>query len=143
MCAEKNMEVPSEGSLGRIGVAESVVALIAFKEAMELDGIVGTSGGLVEDITSFVRKGETPKGVRVTRDEEDRLEIDLSIIVEYGRDVREIASALQVKVMDEVEKMTGNRPKAVNINIVKVYVPQKEKTAPAPEHESESTTDNP
>lgn len=135
MCAEKNMEVPTEENLGRIGVAESVVALIAFKEALELDGVVGTSGGLVEDITSFVRKGETPKGVRVTHDEENRLEIDLSIIVEYGRDIRELASALQIRVMDEVEKMTGSRPKAVNIKIDKVHIPQKEKTAPAPEAE--------
>jgi uncharacterized alkaline shock family protein YloU len=139
MCAEKKMTVPTEGNLGRIDVAESVVALIAFKEAMELEGVAGTSGGLVKDIASFIRKGDAPKGVRVTRDEEGQLEIDLSIVVEYGRDVRELASALQLKVMDGVERMTGNRPKAVNVNLVNVHFPQKEKTVPEPEADSSTT----
>jgi len=133
MCAEKKMPVPTEGDLGRIDVAESVVALIAFKEAIEMEGVVGTGGGLVKDITSFIRKGDTPKGVKVTRNEEGLLEIDLSIIAEYGRDIRQLAASLQTKVMDGVEKMTGSRPKAVNVNLVNVHIPQKEKTSPAPE----------
>jgi len=133
MCAEKKVTVESEEKMGRVDVAESVVALIAFKEAMEVDGVVGTTGGLVEDITSFVRKGDTPKGVRVTRSEDGQLVIDLSIIVEYGRDIRQLASSLQIKVMDEVEKMTGNRPSTVNINLVSLHIPQKEEAAPPTE----------
>ena len=135
MCAEKRMTIQSEEKMGRIDVAESVVALIAFKEAMEVDGVVGTTGGIVEDITSFVRKGDTPKGVRVTRNEEGLLEIDLSIVVEYGKDIRQLASSLQIKVMDEVEKMTGSRPTTVNINLVSLHIPQKAESVPTYEAE--------
>ncbi|MFH1739916.1 MAG: Asp23/Gls24 family envelope stress response protein [bacterium] len=143
MCAEKKMTVQSEEKMGRIDVAESVVALIAFKEAMEVDGVVGTTGGLVEDITSFVRKGDAPKGVRVTRNEEGLLEIDLSIIVEYGRDIRQLAASLQIKVMDEVEKMTGGRPTTVNINLVSLHIPQKGKDILIPELEPEAEPSSP
>ncbi len=130
MCAEKKMTIPTEGNLGTIDVAESVVAVIAFKEAMEVDGVVGTSGGLVDDITSFIRKGDAPKGIRVTRNPEGELEIDVSVIVEYGRDIRQLASNLQIRVMDEVERMTGTRPKGVNINLVSVHIPSKEQPSP-------------
>ena len=127
MCAEKKVTVQSDETIGKIDVAESVVALIAFKEAMEVDGVVGTTGGIVDDIASLVRKGDTPKGVRVTRDEEGKLVIDVSIIVEYGRDIRQLASNLQVRVMEEVEKMTGARPKSVNINLVNLHIPPSNK----------------
>ena len=137
MCADKKITVPTEGDMGHIQVDESVVALIAFKETVEMDGVVGTSGGLVKDFAAFIRKGEVPKGVRVTRDDEGQLVVDLSIVIEYGRDVRELAAALQVKVMDEVEKMTGNRPKTVNIHLAKVDLSPKEKSAAPQEDEPE------
>ncbi len=141
MCAEKKMSIPSEGNLGSIDVAESVVAVIAFKEAMEVDGVVGTVGGLVDDITSFIRKGDAPKGVRVTRSPEGVLEIDVSVIVEYGRDVRQLAANLQVKVMDEIEKMTGTRPKSVNINLVSLHIPPKKEPILPVEAEPETETE--
>ncbi|HPA48080.1 MAG TPA: Asp23/Gls24 family envelope stress response protein [bacterium] len=131
MCAERKVTVQSEETIGKIDVAESVVALIAFKEAMEVEGVVGTTGGIVDDIASLVRKGDTPKGVKVARDEEGKLMIDVSIIVEYGRDIRQLASSLQVRVMDEVEKMTGSRPKSVNINLVNLHIPSARKKEPS------------
>ncbi len=105
--------------VGKIQVAERVFEHIAYREASQVEGVVGLGpeGSFVDDLRGLVKKGGSMRGVDVRR-EGDGLEINLSITLRYGCNIRELAQELQRRIVEAVECMTGQRPNKVNINLL-------------------------
>ena len=114
---------------GSIRIANEVVGIIAGLAAMEVKGVYGMSGGMVDGITELLKKKNLAKGVRVEVGEKEAA-IDLSIIVEYGSKVPEVAVAVQENVKRAIESMTGLTVVEVNVHIQGVEFQQEE---PQPE----------
>lgn len=109
-------------TIGEIKVSEGVFEHIAFREALQVDGIASL-GGESTGAAGWIRKGAGNKGVRI-RNENQVLEIDLAISVEYGRNIREVATELQNRVVSSIETMTGRRPGKVNVHLVSLVDPK-------------------
>ncbi|NLC53878.1 MAG: Asp23/Gls24 family envelope stress response protein [Firmicutes bacterium] len=114
---------------GSIRIANEVVGVIAGLAAMEVKGVYGMSGGMVDGITELLKKKNLAKGVRVEVGEKEAA-IDLSIIVEYGSKIPEVAVAVQENVKRAIESMTGLVVVEVNVHIQGVEFQQEE---PLPE----------
>ncbi|HHW11790.1 MAG TPA: Asp23/Gls24 family envelope stress response protein [Firmicutes bacterium] len=114
---------------GSIRIANEVVGVIAGLAAMEVKGVYGMSGGMVDGITELLKKKNLSKGVRVEVGEKEAA-IDLSIIVEYGTKIPEVAVAVQENVKRAIESMTGLTVVEVNVHIQGVEFRQEE---PVPE----------
>jgi uncharacterized alkaline shock family protein YloU len=96
-------------SLGRITIASDVVAQIVANVAAEAYGVVGMAGrGLAR------LRGR--RGIQIGR-EGDAVTIDLSVVVEYGLNLAEVASTLRNRVAYEVERLTGLQVAAVEVHI--------------------------
>lgn len=111
---EKN---PS-GIDGVITLDEKVVTTIAGLAAREVDGIhsIGRS--------RFFVFGDNPKrGVR-TEVGDVQAAFDLDVVVDYGRDIRELARRLREKTAEEVGKMAGRDVVEININVVDIKLPE-------------------
>lgn len=114
---------------GSIRIANEVVGVIAGMAAMEVKGVYGMSGGMVDGITELLKKKNLAKGVRVEVGEKEAA-IDLSILVEYGSKIPEVAVAVQENVKRAIESMTGLVVVEVNVHIQGVEFQQEE---PPPE----------
>lgn len=114
---------------GSVRIANEVVGVIAGLAAMEVKGVYGMSGGMVDGITELLKKKNLSKGVRVEVGEKEAA-IDLSIIVEYGTKIPEVAVAVQENVKRAIESMTGLTVVEVNVHIQGVEFRQEE---PVPE----------
>ena len=110
---------------GSIRIANEVVGVIAGLAAMEVKGVYGMSGGMVDGITELLKKKNLSKGVRVEVGEKEAA-IDLSIIVEYGSKIPEVAVAVQENVKRAIESMTGLTVVEVNVHIQGVEFKQEE-----------------
>src|SRR5690554_4082509 len=110
---------------GSIRIANEAVGVIAGLAAMEVKGVYGMSGGMVDGITEPLKKKKLAKGVRVEVGEKEAA-IDLSIIVEYGSKVPEVAVAVQENVKRAIESMTGLTVVEVNVHIQGVEIQQEE-----------------
>lgn len=103
------------GDQGTIKISEDVVASIAALAATETEGVGGLAAGLTAEIANLLGKKSQNKGVRVQLGEQDTVGVELSILVEFGKSVGEVALAVQKAVKAAVESMTGLKTAVVNV----------------------------
>lgn len=113
---------------GNVNISDEVISVIASLAASEVKGVFGMAGGIQGGIAELLGKKNLSKGVKLTAVEND-VTVDLSIIVEYGVKIPDVAWELQKKVKNEVEAMTGLNVVGVNISVDGVNVPKIDKEA--------------
>ena len=117
---------------GNVNISDEVISVIASLAASEVKGVFGMAGGIQGGIAELLGKKNLSKGVKLTAVEND-VTVDLSIIVEYGVKIPDVAWELQKKVKNEVEAMTGLNVVGVNISVDGVNVPKIDKEKEAEE----------
>ena len=101
-------------SLGRIAISSDAIAQIVGHTAPECYGVVGMAAkGRVGRLLPLdrLRQGITVGGGS------DGLTIDLYVVVEYGLNLAEVATAIRSRVAYEVERLTGLPVAAVEVHI--------------------------
>ena len=108
--------------LGEVLVDENVIAKCAGASACECFGIVGMSAISVRDGLARLLKVENlSNGVNVTI-ENNKLMIDLHVIVSYGVNIPSVCENLIENVKYKVEDTTGLEVRNINIYIEGVRV---------------------
>ena len=117
MADENNTNLSYDSSEGQISFADDVVAVIAGLATIEIDGVVGMSGGVADGIAEILGRKNFTRGVKV---EVGTLEaaIDLDIIAMYGMNIPDVCRKVQENVKKEVEMMTGLDVVEVNVNVM-------------------------
>lgn len=116
--------------MGTIQIAPEVIGVIAGLATVEVDGVAGMSGGFAGGIAELLGRKNLTKGVKVEVGQREAA-VDVSIIVEYGIKIPEIASEIQQNVKRSIETMTGLHVVEVNVHIHDVHF----KTAEKPDDE--------
>jgi uncharacterized alkaline shock family protein YloU len=112
--------------MGSIQIAPEVIAVIAGLATVEVPGVAGMSGGFAGGIADLLGRKNLSKGVKV---EVGQLEaaIDVSIIIEFGTRIPEVASEIQRNIKNAIESMTGLSVIEVNVHIHDVQFKAPEK----------------
>jgi uncharacterized alkaline shock family protein YloU len=110
------VEKADRAEFGSIRIADEVVSIIAGLAATEVPGVAGMSGGIAGGIGEILGRKNLSKGVKVEVGEKETA-IDLSIIVEYGVRIPEVAVRIQEAVKRAVESMTGLSVVEVNVHV--------------------------
>jgi len=108
---------------GQIDISNEVVAMVAGGAAIDCYGIVGmaSKNQIKDGLTEILRKENFARGVLV-RQEEDRIHIDMYIIVSYGTKISEVAHNVQTKVKYTLDHTVGLAVDSVNIYVQGVRV---------------------
>jgi uncharacterized alkaline shock family protein YloU len=107
-------------SMGTIRVSDEVVATIAGIAAAEVKGIAGMSGGIANGISTLLTGSQLTKGVKVEVKEKEAI-INLSVVVDYGTSIPDVAWQVQENVKRAVESMTGLAVSEVNVLVQGVH----------------------
>jgi uncharacterized alkaline shock family protein YloU len=97
--------------LGRISISHDAVAHIVGRVATEAYGVVGMGS------RKRLTRDRLRQGIRVGGSAEEGVTIELSVVVEYGLNLAEVASTLRNRVQYEVERLTGLRVASVEVRI--------------------------
>ena len=108
--------------LGNIHISEEVLATIAAAAATEVEGVGSLAANLGSDIAELLGKKNLAKGVHVQM-EEEKVTVELSILMSYGHTIPEVGRAVQDGVKNAVESMTGLEIAAVNVTVGGVTFP--------------------
>lgn len=108
------------GGIGEVHIADEVVAIVAGLAATDVDGVASMAGNITNELVSKLGKKNLSKGVRVTTILEGVVTVDLSLNIEYGRNILETSKKVQEKVKSAIENMTGLEVADVNIHIASV-----------------------
>src|ERR671916_2981773 len=121
----RQQESPLQGERGTTTLGDTVVSKIVGIAAQEVEGVQmggGTTramGGFLDSVSrpmSGVGGGSQTRGVSVEVGAEEAA-ADLSMAVEYGRQIPQAPEAVRKKVINRVENLTGLRVTEVNITV--------------------------
>lgn len=113
--------------IGSIQIAPEVIEVIAGLATVEVQGVAGMSGGFVGGIAELLGRKNLSKGVKVEVGQREAA-VDVSIIVEFGNRIPDVASDIQRSVKRSIESMTGLHVVEVNVHIHDVHFKTVEKT---------------
>lgn len=106
--------------MGNIQIAPEVIEIIAGLATIEVEGVAGMSGGLAGGIAELLGRKNLSKGVKVEVGHKEAA-VDVSIVVEYGHKIPEVASQIQRNVKQAIDSMTGLQVIEVNVHIHDVH----------------------
>lgn len=113
--AETKEYVTRTDELGNIHISEDVLAVIAGAAALEVEGVSALASGS-RDISELLGKKSLTRGIHV-QVEDERVQVELAIMVKYGYTILDVARAVQDAVTTNIESMSSLRVVNVNINV--------------------------
>ncbi|WP_128896722.1 Asp23/Gls24 family envelope stress response protein [Longirhabdus pacifica] len=113
--------------LGSIHIVPEVVEIIAGLATVEVEGVASMSGGFVGGIAEWLGRKNLAKGVKVEVGEKEAA-VDVSVIIEYGIRIPDVASEIQQNIQNAIQSMTGLQVVEVNVHIHDVHFAEAEKT---------------
>ena len=120
MAEDRNIyKIHDNGSLGEVQIADEVVAIIAGLAATEVDGVGSMAGNITNELVSKLGVKNLSKGVKITV-LEGVVTVDLTLNIEFGKNILEVSKKVQDKVKSSIENMTGLEVADVNIRIAGV-----------------------
>ena len=121
-----------------IQISNDVIAVIAGVAVSEVQGVSSMAGGFAGGISEVLSgKKNLAKGIKVDKDE-NKVKIDVNIIVEYGTRIPDVAFEIQNRVKTSVENMTGLKVEEVNVHVqgVNTNMVNKEESEQSEENEA-------
>jgi uncharacterized alkaline shock family protein YloU len=111
------MWMTEERRLGRIEVSLSAVAGLAAVAVLECYGVVGMARpGLYSGLVEVLQREHHRRGVLVKAVDE-RIVIDLYVVLEYGVRISEVANNIMENVKFRVEKALGVPIEEINVHV--------------------------
>ncbi len=117
-----------ESDLGMIDISKTAVSTIASQAINQCYGVVGMANkNLVTGIAKLLSH-DNRRGIDI-HIEEDQIDIDVYVIVEYGVNIRTVAESIQHTVKFHVEKSLGLPVESVNVYVQGLRMEKKEKSS--------------
>ena len=111
------MSAKLENQYGTISIENEVIARVAGLTALDCYGIVGMAAKNVKDgIVQLLKRESLTKGIKISVNE-DKISIDMHIIVEYGTNITAIAENTISTVKYKVETDCG-----IDVELGNVFV---------------------
>ena len=127
----QQQQSPLQTERGTTTIQDGVVSKVAGIAAQEVEGVRMGSGGASQAVGNImsavpgVGSGSQSRGVSVEVGEVEAA-VDLTMSVEYGRTIHQIAEAVRTNVIRRVENLLGLRVTEVNITVNDIFFPQQE-----------------
>lgn len=114
--------VIDDTELGDVKIHEGVIASLARRAALSIDGVARLAGSsLVDNLAEMVgSRRMQSRSVTIVHGEKNDVSIELKIIFKFGFNIPEVAANVQKAVISAVEKTTGMNVTAVDVLIQEI-----------------------
>ncbi len=112
---------------GSVVIESEVIAKIAGYVATLSYGVVGMAyRSKTDSVASLLKKDNYTKGIKVAVGEDNKIIIDIHIIIEYGVNINVIGRSIIKNVKYQVSHMTGLEVEQVNVCVEGFRVQEQE-----------------
>ena len=124
---DKTPEGPLQTDHGTTTIEENVVAKIAGMAARQVPGVYGMGNAVrraFSAVTDRIPNAQTnvAGGISVQKGE-TQAAVDVTVVVEYGVSIVEVANAIRRNIIEQIEGTTGLEVVEVNIDVTDVHLP--------------------
>ena len=114
-----NVQLDANGK-GTVTFATDVVATIAGLAATEVEGVANMGGTAAASFAELFKRGQNTRsltrGVRVEI-ADNKVAVQLTIVVDYGMPIPQVAKGIQENVKKAIENMSGMEVTDVNVYV--------------------------
>ena len=122
---KKEEKVKAKEILGEVSIVPEVIATIISRTVIGIPGVAGLATRAKGGIGTLLGTKELEKGINVDLRENKEVSTTISVILEYGSIIIDVAKEIQKKVKGELETKTGLKVTGVNVNIQGVHIEEK------------------
>ena len=101
---------------GNVMISEDVIAAIIEETVSEIEGIEGLAVKSVSEFADLIGRN-WGKGMKISIDESNAVNIDCNVLVKFGYSVIEVAKNAQQAVANAVEGTANVKVNHVNVNV--------------------------
>ena len=114
--ADNKQYVTQAQENGAVMISEDVISSIVVHAVGEVEGVVSISSKPAAELADMIGK-KWGKGLRINIIDDEKVVIDVDVIVSYGQSVVSVAAAVQNAVIAAVQSMAGVDSVTVNVNV--------------------------
>jgi len=119
---KKEKKIKEEKVLGEVIIVPEVIATIVSRTVISILGVAGLATQSKGGIGTLLGIKELEKGIKVELKENKEISANISVIIEYGSIIIEVAKEIQKRVKEEIETKTGLKVIEINVNIQGVHI---------------------
>ncbi|MDR0813069.1 MAG: Asp23/Gls24 family envelope stress response protein [Oscillospiraceae bacterium] len=105
------------GALGKAAISEDIIARVAINAASDTDGVAEPSQHFSKSAAEERHRNAQHVSILFS---EGEITVNMFIAVLIGRNIQEVAAAVQSAVSAAVQTACGATPKQVNVNVTRV-----------------------
>lgn len=111
------MGITYQNDLGTITMSDEVIASIVGISTTDCYGVVGMASKTIKDgIAELLKKENYSRGI-VVRSNNEKVDIDIHVVVAFGVKISEVCHSIQTKVKFVLEETLG-----ISINTINILV---------------------
>lgn len=126
---EQNTQNNSNIGSGNIRISDEVLATITGVSATEIDGVAALAKTFTGDLKGLISNKRETKGIKIEVSSDEKISVDISIVVYYGRKIPDIASDVQENIYKNLTSMTGYTVDKINVSVTGIIFDKPEKAA--------------
>lgn len=116
---------------GKIRISENVIAAVVRRYVLEVEGVVRfASASLVSGLAEMIGR-RNQEGSVVVKLEGDAVNISVTLILEFGVKIPEVAELVQNVIRSRVEELTGKHVTSVDVIVQDLEEPASEEEGEA------------
>lgn len=125
MDVKKEEKIKESKNLGEVNIVPEVIATIISRTVISVSGVAGLATQSKGGIGTLLGIKELEKGIKVDLKENKEISTNISVIIEYGSVIIEVAKEIQKRVKEEIEIKTGLKVIEINVNVQGVHIDEK------------------
>lgn len=110
-----------KNELGKIEISPEVIEVITGLAASEVEGVFSMRGNFAAGVVERLGKKNHGKGVKVEL-REDGVKIDISLVLNYGVSVPEVAREVQTNIQQALQTMTSITLDSINVHVLSIHL---------------------
>ena len=122
---KKDKKTEEKKILGEVTIVPEVIATIISRTVIGILGVAGLATQSKGGIGTLLGIKELEKGIKVDLKENKEISANISVIIEYGSIIIEVAKEIQKRVKEEIEEKTGLKAIEINVNVQGVHIEEK------------------
>ncbi len=118
---KQTYEIETHETIGKVQIADEVVASIVGLAATEVEGVASLAGNITKEFAGRLGMKSLSKGVEVEVIGKV-VSVNVALNLDYGYSIPDICKKVQGKVKTAIENMTGLEVCDVNVKIVNINI---------------------
>jgi uncharacterized alkaline shock family protein YloU len=115
--AENKQYIANHQDNGTVFISEDVIGSVVLQALQDIDGFAGISITPGKEIVELISRKQWGKGIKVVIGDDNSLNVECNIIINFGHNVMDVANAVQKAATEALAGSVGIHNASIDVNV--------------------------